>query len=203
MYGEQGGRSPLRGSLKLKPGLVTRLVLSSLSTSTFVMLNEANKAGPPKTLISQDTSEASNVLAFRVGRESANLISKQNKFLAGLYQHISGCVVPFPTNFIPGPNAIDLSDESISKSPEETAITEVRPKVCGSSDPNRVRLYSFDEIDHVMRLLSKRHRVAKTTAHAQSTHFFLDQVVKPISPDPTKEIEAPLLSFYKMLDRNA
>ena len=166
------------------------------------MPNEAKKAGLPEMPMPQDTSIIRNAHAYGLG--STDFISRRNKFLDDLDEHISDCVAKsLSNNFLPGPNAVDKFNENIPESPEEAFIAEVRFKACGSSDPNRIRLYSFNKFDYVMGLLSKRHRGAKTTEHAQSTPFFLDLVVKPISPDPTKEIEAPLLSSYKMLDRKA
>ena len=110
---------------------------------------------------------------------------------------------PYLDNFPPNLSAIVYFDENISKSVEEALSAEARSKACGPFNSLRFKLCSFNNIDQLIISLSKRCRVAKLAVQAQSTPSLLNLAVKPISPDLTKEIEAPILSYDERLDRKA
>ena len=164
------------------------------------MSDEAKKPNLLQTPISQDTSRTRD--AFDDG--NLNFIRKRNKFFDGLDQNIFECAVkPYLDNFPPNLSAIVYFDENISKSVEEALSAEARSKACGPFNSLRFKLCSFNNIDQLIMSLSKRCHVAKPIVQAQSTPSSFDLATKPISPNPTKEIETPILSFDEMLDRKA
>ena len=168
----------------------------SLSTSTSI-LSEAKKAGLPETPMSQDILRVRNFHTF--GDGNTDFISKRDKLLDILDRNIFDCVVRSSLDISPPSlDATDSFDDSNPKSLEDSFIAEVRSKPRDSIGSIRLRPCSSDNFDHWTVPLCKRHRVTKLLVRAQSAPSIY--LAANISPNPTTEIEAPLLSFDKMLD---